>query len=49
MVIIKKNDIVFDIGAAPGDFSALSIANGASKVYAFEPENIQINVLEKNT
>jgi hypothetical protein len=44
---ISKDDVVFDIGAAPGDFCALSLLNGASKVYAFEPENIQVDVLEK--
>jgi len=46
-VNINIDDVVFDIGAAPGDFSALSVTKGASKVYAFEPEKIQTNVLEK--
>lgn len=44
---INKDDIVLDIGAAPGDFSALCIAKGASKVYAFEPEKIQVGILNK--
>ena len=35
---ITKEDIVVDLGAAPGDFSAICIKLGASKVYAFEPE-----------
>lgn len=38
-VSVKKGDIVLDIGAWIGDFSALAAANGA-KVYAFEPTKI---------
>jgi len=34
---IKKDDVVFDIGAAPGDFTATAFAKGAKTVYAFEP------------
>jgi 23S rRNA U2552 (ribose-2'-O)-methylase RlmE/FtsJ len=37
-IIIHKGDIVIDLGAAPGDFSAICIKNGAKEVYAFEPE-----------
>ncbi len=37
-VVVNKNDVVIDLGAAPGDFSAVCIKYGASKVYAFEPE-----------
>ena len=37
-IIICKDDVVIDLGAAPGDFSAVCIKMGASKVYAFEPE-----------
>ena len=44
---IEKNDVVFDIGAAPGDFCALSAAKGASAVYAFEPEKIGVKLLKK--
>jgi len=35
---IDKDDVVVDLGAAPGDFSAVCIQKGASQVYAFEPE-----------
>lgn len=35
---INKGDVVFDLGAAPGDFSATCIKMGASVVYAFDPE-----------
>ena len=37
-ITIGSNDVVVDLGAAPGDFSAVCIQNGASRVYAFEPE-----------
>ena len=33
---IKQEDVVFDVGAWIGDFSALAAAQGAI-VYAFEP------------
>lgn len=54
IIQIKKNDIVFDIGAHIGSFSILAANKGAT-VYAFEPEknnyllllkNIKINNLE---
>ncbi|MFZ2038540.1 MAG: family 6 glucosyltransferase [Minisyncoccia bacterium] len=35
---VNKGDVVIDLGAAPGDFSAVCINKGASRVYAFEPE-----------
>jgi hypothetical protein len=44
---VNKGDTVLDIGAAPGDFSTLCIAKNAYKVYAFEPEKIQIDILRK--
>jgi 23S rRNA U2552 (ribose-2'-O)-methylase RlmE/FtsJ len=37
-VIVNQSDVVIDLGAAPGDFSAVCIENGAAKVFAFEPE-----------
>ena len=44
---ISKDDIVVDLGAAPGDFSAVCIQKGAQKVYAFEPEEGPSSDLEK--
>lgn len=35
---VFENDVVFDIGASPGDFSALCAVKGASMIYAFDPE-----------
>lgn len=45
-ITIKKGDTVIDLGAAPGDFSALCIKYGASRVYAFEPEEGSSSNLE---
>lgn len=36
-VDVQPEDIVFDLGASPGDFASVSIAKGAKLVYAFEP------------
>lgn len=36
-IMVHKGDVVFDLGAAPGDFCALAAYYGASKIYAFEP------------
>lgn len=44
---ISKDDVVIDLGAAPGDFSAVCIQKGASQVYAFEPEERSSSDLEK--
>lgn len=33
---IEKDDLVIDLGAAPGDFGALAIFHGAKKVYCFD-------------
>ncbi|MEO5646616.1 MAG: FkbM family methyltransferase [Candidatus Paceibacterota bacterium] len=46
-VIVKEGDIVIDLGSAPGDFSALCAYKGASKMYAFEPEESRKSDLEK--
>ena len=37
-VTVKENDIVIDLGAAPGDFSAVCAQKKASVIYAFEPD-----------
>lgn len=37
-VNIQKGEVVFDVGAAPGEFASVAIAKGASVVYAFEPD-----------
>jgi len=36
-VNIDQGDTVFDIGSAPGDFTAAALCKGAGKVYVFEP------------
>jgi len=36
---IGKGDVVFDVGAAPGDFASVSISEGAGEVHAFEPDH----------
>ncbi len=46
-IMVKKDDVIIDLGAAPGDFSAVCIQKGASKVYAFEPNKDEILNLEK--
>ena len=46
-IVINNGDVVIDLGAAPGDFSAVCIINGASKVYAFEPEENNSSDIEK--
>ena len=48
-MIINKGDVVIDLGAAPGDFSAVCLQKGASKIYAFEPEKAAIYSLEKTS
>lgn len=45
-VVVNPGDTVFDIGSAPGDFSALCIAKGATRIYAFEPEAIPLKDLK---
>jgi hypothetical protein len=46
-ICIEKNDTVIDLGAAPGDFSAICIQKGASRVYAFEPEESNSSNLQE--
>ncbi len=45
-IVIDQDDVVVDLGSAPGDFAALCIYKGASKVYAFEPEESTKSDLE---
>ena len=35
---VTKGDIVLDLGASPGDFSALAAYRGARSVFAFDPD-----------
>ncbi len=46
-VIISEGDVVIDLGAAPGDFAALCMYYGASKLYAFEPEESKKSDMEQ--
>jgi hypothetical protein len=46
-IVVSEGDIVFDLGSAPGDFAALCAYKGASKIYAFEPEESTKSDLEK--
>lgn len=39
---INPSDIVIDLGASPGDFSALAIYHGAHKVFCFDPDKSSI-------
>lgn len=36
---IGRGDVVFDVGAAPGDFTSVSMGEGAGEVHAFEPDH----------
>lgn len=45
-ITIKKGDVVIDVGAWIGDFSAYASAKGA-KVYAFEPDPTNLKWLKK--
>lgn len=46
-IFIEEGDTVIDLGAAPGDFSAVCVQKGAAKVYAFEPEEKNSSNLKK--
>ena len=35
-VTINKEDIVFDVGASPGDFTSMALAKGAKDIHSFE-------------
>ncbi len=35
---VTSGDTVIDLGASPGDFSALSVYHGAQKVFCFDPD-----------
>lgn len=45
---IKKNDVVVDIGANIGIFERYAYINGAKKIYCYEPEKNNFNILQKN-
>jgi FkbM family methyltransferase len=45
-VTVKKNDVVMDVGAWIGDFSAYAVSKGAT-AYAFEPVNATYQLLCK--
>ena len=45
---INKNDIVFDVGANIGIFTRYAEHLGAYKIYAFEPEETNAKLFEKN-
>ena len=53
-ICISLGDVVIDLGAAPGDFSALCIKMGASKIYSFDPDEnegsdlLKVNSLNEN-
>lgn len=44
---IKPGDIVYDLGSCIGDFTILAAHRGA-KVFAFEPDKTNFNILVKN-
>lgn len=46
-VNIQKEDVVFDIGAAPGDFTSTALALGAKRVHAFEPTDDGVRKLKQ--
>ncbi len=48
MIDIKPGDIVIDVGAHIGMFSLLAAFCGARKVYAYEPEPNNFDMLKKN-
>ncbi|MDR2691145.1 MAG: FkbM family methyltransferase, partial [Dysgonamonadaceae bacterium] len=45
-VTVKKNDVVIDVGAWIGDFSAYAVSKGAT-AYAFEPVNETCQLLSR--
>ncbi len=45
---IRKGDIVVDVGAHLGDFCLVGFANGAKKVYGFEPTPLSCKKLREN-
>jgi FkbM family methyltransferase len=46
---INPGDVVLDVGANMGVFSRYAIANGAKKVYSFEPIQENYDLLKKNS
>ncbi len=47
-VNVQKDDIVIDAGANMGLFSIYATIYGAKKIYAFEPQKVSIEILQKN-
>ena len=45
---VKKNDIVFDVGAHIGFFSYFALNKGAKIIYAFEPNPYVFEILKKH-
>ena len=45
---VKKDDVVFDVGAHFGFFSYFALQKGAKKVYAFEPNPYVYKFLKRN-
>jgi hypothetical protein len=47
-LLIKKGDIVVDIGAHVGVFSLMASRQGASKVFAYEPDLENVKMIQMN-
>jgi len=47
-VHLKKDDVVIDAGANMGIFSLFCLMKDVEKIYAFEPQQIAIDILKKN-
>lgn len=45
---VRENDVVLDVGANIGTFTAYAALKGASKIYAFEPEEKNFECLKHN-
>lgn len=48
LVLVKKHDIVVDIGAHIGTFTLFALINGARKVYAYEPTHKNVKYIKEN-
>lgn len=48
LCFVRKNDVVLDVGANIGAFTAYAGLKGASKIYAFEPEEKNFECLKYN-
>tara|TARA_A200000113_G_C8862423_1_gene353724 strand:+ start:985 stop:2031 length:1047 start_codon:yes stop_codon:yes gene_type:complete len=47
-VSVSQGDIVFDVGSYDGETAKFFLESGASKVYAFEPDSSNYNLVCKN-